>query len=211
MTREFPSFLSEFPTMPKQPQLSSTIRRHRLYEFVESFGEVMVKKCSTCVKHSRVCKVHVRSGKCSECLRRGQRCDVKVTESEFKRLAAEKEKLRAKIKESREAQNEAMRAHEKALEDLRVARAREERLRTQMDLLDRRAEEAIAVEERSIEEQERAEAECLDLDGPSEGLGVLLSPSTWSAFEGHPFEYWEELPPLPSVSADTGEALQGSS
>jgi hypothetical protein len=80
-----------------------------------------------------------------------------------------------------------------------------------MDLLDHCAEEAIAVKEQSIEEQERAEAECLDLDGPSEGLGVLLLLSTWSAFEGHPFEYWEELPPLPSVSADTGEALQGSS
>jgi hypothetical protein len=52
-----------------------------------------------------------------------------VTESEFKRLAAEKEKLRARIKESRKAQNAAMKASEKALEDLRVARAREERLR----------------------------------------------------------------------------------
>jgi hypothetical protein len=211
MTREFPSFLSKFLTMPKQPQLSSTVRRHRLYEFVESYGEVMVKKCLTCVKHSRVCKVHVRSGKCSECLRRGQRCDVKVTESEFKRLAAEKEKLRAKIKESWEAQNEAMRAYKKALEDLRVARACKERLRTQMDLLDCWAEEAIAVEERSIKEQEQAEAECLDLEGPLDGLGVLLSLSTWSAFEGHPFEYWEELPPLPNVSANTGEALHGNS
>ena len=126
--------------MPKHPQPSSTVRRQRLCEFIESFGETMVKKCSTCVKHNRVCKVHIRSGKCSECLRRGQRCDVRVTESEFKRLAAEKEKLRARIKESREAQNAAMKASEKALEDLRVARAREERLRQQMDLLDRRAD-----------------------------------------------------------------------
>jgi hypothetical protein len=47
-----------------------------------------------------VCKVYVQSGKCSECLCRGQRCDIKVTELEFKRLAAEKEKLRVKIKES---------------------------------------------------------------------------------------------------------------
>jgi hypothetical protein len=48
----------------------------------------------------------------------------------------------------------------------------------QMDLLDCHAEEAIAVKEQSIEEQEQAEAECLDLDSPSEGLGVLLSLST---------------------------------
>ena len=204
-----PRFLVQFATMPKHPQVSSTVRRQRLCEFIESFGDEMVKKCSTCVKHSRVCKVHVRSGKCSECLRRGQRCDVRVTESEFKRLATEKEKLRVRIKESREAQNVAMKASEKAIEDLRVARAREERLRQQMDLLDRRAEEAIAVEERSIEEQERAEAETITFDGPSEGLALNLSPSTWSAFEGWPFEYWETpdvapsdwLPNIPSTAA----------
>jgi hypothetical protein len=128
MTREFPSFLSKFLTMPKQPQLSSTVYRHHLYEFVETFSEVIVKKCSTCVKHSQVCKVHVCLGKCSKCLCHRQRCNVKVTESEFKRLAAEKEKLQVKIKESWEAQNDAMRAHEKALEDLQVAQACEERL-----------------------------------------------------------------------------------
>jgi hypothetical protein len=46
-----------------------------------------------------------------------------VTQSEFTRLAAQKEKLRASIKESREAQDTAMKAQEKALEDLQVARA----------------------------------------------------------------------------------------
>ena len=184
--------------MPKHPQPSSTVRRQRLCEFIESFGETMVKKCSTCVKHNRVCKVHIRSGKCSECLRRGQRCDVRVTESEFKRLAAEKEKLRARIKESREAQNAAMKASEKALEDLRVARAREERLRQQMDLLDRRAEEAIAVEEQGILDQEKEESETILFEGPSEGLALNLSPGTWSAFEGLPYEYWETPNVAPS-------------
>jgi hypothetical protein len=75
---------------------------------------------------------------------------VHVTKLEFKRLAAEKEKLRARIKESYKAQNAAIKASEKALEDLQVTRAREERLRQQMDLLNRRAEEAIAVEEQGI-------------------------------------------------------------
>jgi hypothetical protein len=173
--------------MPKQPSESSTARRHRLYEFVESFGETMVRKCSTCEKHKRVCKVHVRSGKCSECLKRGQRCDVRVTQSEFTRLVTEKEKLQARIKESREAQNEALKASEKALEELRVARAREERLRQQMDLLDRRAEEAISVEERSIAEQELDEG-TITFDGSSEG--ITLSPSTWGAYEDLPMEYW---------------------
>lgn len=166
----------------------------------------MVKKCSTCVKHNRVCKVHVRSGKCSECLRRGQRCDVRVTQSEFHRLTSEREKLQNSIKESREAQNEALKASEKALEELRTARAREERLRRQMDLLDRRAEEAIAVEERSIVEQELDEG-TITFDGPSEGLALSLSPSTWGAFEGLPLDYWvdptEPLPDWPQIPSTT--------
>ena len=54
---------------------------------------------------------------------------MRVTKSEFKRLAAEKEKLRARLKKSYKAQNAAIKALEKALEDLQVARAREERLR----------------------------------------------------------------------------------
>jgi hypothetical protein len=78
-------------------------------------------------------------------------------------------------------------------------------------LLDCCAKEAIAVEEQSIKEQEQAEAECLDFNGPLEGLRVLLLLGTWSTFKGHPFEYWEELPSLPSVSADIGEALHGNS
>lgn len=164
----------------------------------------MVQKCSACAQNKRVCKVHVRSGKCSECMRRGQRCNVRVTESEFKRLAAEKEKLRVRIKESRDAQDAAMKAHEKALEELRVQRAREERLRLQMDLLDRRAEDAIAVESREIEELEQEEAgQTIEFVGPSEGLALNLSPSTWSAFEGLPLDYWE--------SSDLGGILQGAS
>jgi hypothetical protein len=71
-----------------------------------------------------------------------------------------------------------MRAYKKALEDLQVAQAYKEQLQMQMDLLDCRAKEAIAVKEQSIEEQEWAEAECLDLNSPLEGLRVLLSLST---------------------------------
>ena len=103
--------------------------------------------------------------------------------------------MRQQIKESREAQDAAVKAHEKALEDLQVARAKEERLRQQMDLLDRRAEEAISVEERDLEEQEQREREALSevltFDGPSEGLALNLSPSTWSAIEGFPDNFWE--------------------
>ena len=43
---------------------------------------------------------------------------MRITKLEFKRLAAEKEKLRARIKESCNAQNAVIKALEKALEDL---------------------------------------------------------------------------------------------
>jgi hypothetical protein len=143
--------------------------------------------------------VHVRSGKCGECLRRNQRCDVKVTESEFKRLLSEKEKLRQRIRESRDAQELAMKAHEKALEDLRVARNREERLRQQMDLLDRRAEEAISVEERGIVEQEEGE-HTIVFPEPSEGLALHLSPRTWGAWDDLPTGFWDVPDGIPSTS-----------
>lgn len=168
--------------MPKSSTENSTTRRHKLAAFIDDFGETMVKSCSTCRKHKRVCKVHTRSGKCSECLRRGQRCDVRVTQSEWERLKAEKTKLRREIQEAYETQ-------ERARDELRAAFAKEMRLRQQMDLLDKRAEEAIAVEEANIEELERDEA--LELEEVPGGLALGLSPQAWSALDGFPASFWE--------------------
>jgi hypothetical protein len=65
------------------------------------------------------------------------------------------------------------------LERIRVARAKEERLRQQIDLLNRRADKAIAVEEGNIQELEQQEAlETIAFDSPSEGLSLQLLPST---------------------------------
>lgn len=147
----------------------------------------MVKACSTCVLHSRVCKVHVRSGKCSECLRRGQRCDLRVSASEWERLKGEKEKLRAGI-------SEAYKAQEKAREDLRAAFAKEMRLRQQMDFLDKRVDEAVSVEVAAIQQEEE---EVLDFNLPPEG--PLLSPHTWSAIDELPDSFWNV--PLPGETA----------
>ena len=172
----------------------STLRRLRLADFIDSFGNDMVQKCSTCRKHNRVCRVHVRSGRCSECNRRNQRCDAKITESEFRRLVDQKKKLKSEI-------DSALAAQEKALEDLRTARAREERLRQQRDLVDRRADEAISVESRTLEEEESLEflSESAVLDtGPS------LGPSTWSALEDLPLEFFD-------LPVDTGQEASCSS
>lgn len=175
--------------MPPSSAESSTVRRHRLAAFIDSCGDVIVQKCSTCNKHKRVCKVYLQLGKCSECVKRGQRCDVRVTRSEFDRLLKEKEKLLGQLKESREAQDAALRAQDRALEDLRVARAREERLRQQIDLIDRRSGEAIAVESRNLDLLEFIDNESSSLEGPSDRFKLALSPSTWNAFEGFPLDF----------------------
>jgi mevalonate kinase len=79
---------------------------------------------------------------------------MRVTQLEFTRLAAEKIKLQTQIKEIIDAQNTIVKAYKKALEDLRITRSKEKQLRKQMDLVNRRAEDAIAVESREIEEIE---------------------------------------------------------
>jgi hypothetical protein len=83
--------------MPKHPPAASTLRRHELADFIDLFGEIIVKKCSTCVKANRIYQVHVRSEKCGACNKLSQRCDVKVTQSEFQRLTAEKIRLKKEI------------------------------------------------------------------------------------------------------------------
>jgi hypothetical protein len=65
---------------------------------------------------------------------------------EFSRLAAEKKKLQEQIKESQLAQDTTVKAHKQALEDLQVARARKGQLRQQIDLINHRADDAIAIE-----------------------------------------------------------------
>jgi hypothetical protein len=79
----------------------------------------------------------------------------------------------------RDVQEEEFRAHKKALERMHVARAKEEQLRQQIDLLDRQADEAIAVEEQNIQELEQTEAsETMAFNSPSKSLALQLSPST---------------------------------
>jgi hypothetical protein len=99
--------------------------------------------------------------------------------------------LRKQIKESRDAQDAAVKAHKKALEDLRIARSQEERLRQQIDLIDHHADKAIAVESREIKELEQAEQSELLTFGavPEDSFNLHLSPYTWGAFKGYPINF----------------------
>lgn len=160
----------------------------------------MVKPCVFCSKNKKVCKVHIRSGKCGECVRRGRRCDLQVTKSEWDRLKEERERLLQSLEAAHIAQRVAQQTEERAREERNTAFAKEMRIRRQMDLLERREAEAIAVEEASIEEQEASEL----LDFPTGGSDLILSPSTWGLMEDQGFDlsssFWTTGPALGFVS-----------
>ena len=67
--------------MPQYPE-SSTIRHRKLAEYVEFFGDIIVKSYSTCFKYKREYRVYIRSGKYSKYIRRSQRYNIQVTQSE---------------------------------------------------------------------------------------------------------------------------------
>ena len=86
--------------MFKHSILTSTVRRRLLADFINFENSKIMKFCSTCRRHSKVCKVHFRSESCSECFRRNQRCDVRVIENEWKKFKIEKFKLRQEIRDA---------------------------------------------------------------------------------------------------------------
>ena len=140
--------------MLKHSILTSTVRRRLLADFIDFESSKMMKFCSICRHHSRVCKVHFRSESYSECLRRNQRCDVRVIENEWKKFKIKKFKLCQEIRDALAAQKEARKAENKAAFERRVTLIKEMRLRQQMNLLEKRADEAIALKEAQIVEED---------------------------------------------------------
>jgi hypothetical protein len=93
-----------------------------------------------------------------------------------------------------------------AQERFNTAFAKEARLRKQMELNERRADEAIAVEERSIldlEAEEQAELDLPSFDPLPWDDRLLLSPGAWESFL--------LPPPAGEASADVGEIVAGGS
>lgn len=146
----------------------------------------MPTKCSPCKEAGRVCKVHVRSGRCGACnASNNPRCDIQVTASEFRRLAKERTSLKEKMSLHRAELDSARLALEAAHERYSVALAKEGRLLKQIEQNERRADEAISVEERGVAEQEFEEFQA-ELDLPSFDPfpfddRLLMSPASWEA------------------------------
>lgn len=166
--------------MPKAVPESSTTRRHRLAEFIEEAGTIMVRPCKTCERHGRVCKVHVRSGKCGQCLRRGQRCNLQITRSEWERLRERRRQLRDQLAAASSSTRRAREALDRANET-------EMRVRQELDLLEQEEAEAISVEEAGIEQQEAdeiSESALLAFPVETSSSGPHLGPETWNAIDG---------------------------
>ena len=171
----------------KQKKSSSTVRRHNLGNYVETYGDIMPTKCTPCKEAGRVCRVHVRSGRCGACNNTNNTgCDIQVTASEFRRLVSKRDALKRNLSESNDELESARSALDAAHERFSTALAKVSRLSKELSQNERRAEEAIAVEDRSIREQEVEELSA-ELDLPSfEPFPfddrLLMDPTSWEQF-----------------------------
>ena len=191
--------------MSKYQILTSTTRRRLLTDFIDSKDSKMMKFCSTCRRYSRVYKVHLRSESCNECLRRNQRCDVRVIENEWKKFKTEKFKLRQEIRDALAAQKETRKAEDKAAFERRVTLVKEMRLRQQMNLLEKRVDEAIALKEAQIVEENPIMN--FDLEDPMPSLH--LGPLIWSALDDLSDSFWQ-LPHFDETFVVVSDNLSGS-
>jgi hypothetical protein len=191
---------------------SSTIGRKRLAAFIENFGDIMPSACASCREAKHVCRVYVRSGRCRRCNERNlSNCNIRVTEGEFQRLKREKERLAQRIQEAvseqesarqveadarlerqriRELEDRLRSSEDHARDSLQSAYAKESRLRKQLELIENRASDAIAILDREAEEAELAEI-VKNLPTPN----PALSPFTWSAQDGLTDDFWSANPP----------------
>jgi len=171
---------------------TSTERRLDLAAYIDTHGVIMPSTCTNCRENRRVCRVHVKSGRCSECNRHNSRCDIRVTAAEFASLKTARLRLLQQLEEAREATSRAI--------------AREQRLMKELQLVEKRASDAISIESRSIEEQE-AEEELL-APGPAPSGELALSPFTWSAMDGMDDGFWDSAGLPDPVVVGPGDRLE---
>jgi len=108
---------------------------------------------------------------------------VRITESEWKRLKSERDKILQQLDAVQEVRRKAF--------------AKEQRLYKQLDLLDRRGGEAVAVADREAAQSDELDASDIfaeeflaDIPPPPDESGLALTPGTWSAMGGLSDDFW---------------------
>ena len=105
---------------------TSSSRRLLLYETIRSVGSTDMDPCSRCRRLNLSCVTSPVSTNCAECVRSKQSCDhERLSAENIRRLFAEKARLESEVK--------------RAAEERRAAQEKEDRLRSQVDLVQFRA------------------------------------------------------------------------
>jgi hypothetical protein len=131
---------------------SSTARRKRLADRIESLGIIAMAPCPQCVASKTVCVIHQCSTKCASCVRKNIRCDGMFSDAEFDSLEATKEEIFLKKMEAR------VRLTKLAWELLGVqkrliaAQKEVESLDVKLEKVCRKQNDMLALEARALEE-----------------------------------------------------------
>ena len=112
-----------------------------------------MKFCSTCYRHSRVCKIYFRFKNYNEDFHRNHRCNVRVTENKWKKFKTEKFKFCQEVDDTLAAQEKTRKIKDKIVFDYRVTLIKKLRFRQQMNLLKKRIDKIIILKETQIVEE----------------------------------------------------------
>lgn len=111
----------------------------------------MPTRCTTCKDADHDYRIHVRSGRCgARNNTNNMGCDIQVTASEFRRLMKECDSLKKNFSESNDKVESAKSALDAAHARFSTVPAKVSRLSKELSQNERRAGEAISVEDRGI-------------------------------------------------------------
>ena len=136
---DHPSFM---PRHAANPPSKSTLRQRRVLE--SACSDKIMHRCSNCVRRSKACKIGSHSDSCTECAGMGLSCELAFSE--------------AKLRCIRKKRREKLEAARLAASQIQELVARQSRLYTEADNLEKQEEELVRRELQNIEELEAEEA-----------------------------------------------------
>ena len=109
-----------------------------------------MRPCESCSRLGKECRVGNESDKCVECVRLGCKCDLSFSAAEWRRVKNERDRILSELLEARKQTQEAARRMQEAM-------AKDTRLQTQFEFLDKKEQSMIEREFRNIAELEEDE------------------------------------------------------